>query len=185
MLVEPQWPSYAALALYGLTVLAAFVLARDAVDRFGRGFGDSDSALHTWLPFLGIVAGAAAMLLCHFAALGVAALIRRRLRTVGTVSDGTVHEISADLRKPPRGPERLVVTVTVWFSDDPKNPYPSDRAHAALMRYFTFRPRDTAQSDAFRDRYRIGTAVRVYLGRRRILYTTDLDPTRLAWFQPW
>ena len=45
-----------------------------------------------------------------------------------------VHEISADLRKPPRGPERLVITVTVWFSDDPKNPYPSERSHAALTR---------------------------------------------------
>ncbi|ALG85772.1 hypothetical protein ACH46_16375 [Gordonia phthalatica] len=188
--MEPRWPRVTAAVVFVagwlVTVFVGFGVGIAGDYGLGTASGHPNGGLFgTSLVFGGLVGGVTGGLAYRRATRFCAAALRRRLARTGRVSPGTVRSADLDHRCNPRGPDRIAVTVTVWFPTDPDDPRLSSREIAALKRTMAVFDYDRDEALAYRDRYPIGTPVQVYLGRRRILYSTDLDPTRFAWYQFW
>ncbi|GED99786.1 hypothetical protein nbrc107696_02330 [Gordonia spumicola] len=176
---EHRWPAVCAAVAYviGMPVVA--------IACFGLSLAATYSFSGNAMVLVGFVCGTVGLWGYRRLVRSGVALLRRRIVAVGDRRDGTVVDVSNTFRPNPRGADIVIVSITIRFAADPTDPALKSREQVTLTRRFSFNARDRDDVNALIARYRIGTPVTAYRGRRGLLYTTGLHPDHLAWYQFW
>ncbi|EGD54311.1 hypothetical protein [Gordonia neofelifaecis] len=188
---EPRWPriviAIVFTLLYPVVVIIFFGLGIVVAYELGEAFSGSaaGSFFQSWIAFFGIAGGLFAVWAYRRTARAAGALLATRVTRVGQASPGRIRTYEDSYRRNPRGPDRRVITLTVWFPADPTDRREHSRELVRINRHFTFYGRDVKGPAALLAKYPIGTPVTVYRGRRGLIVTTDLHRDHLAWYEFW